>query len=240
MALRPIRGAAQAVTILLGAQIVLSVIEALALLNRIALLHRIQAGEVIDLGQADDADTALQAVTSVQSLTFIATVVVWCIWQHRAQRTAIELAGGGLTFTPGWAVGWWFIPIANLWKPFQAVRELWKASHGGDAWRTMVTWPVIGWWWASWIVSNLVTWAAIRGGGLGTGTGTSGPQITAEDVISSDRWELVSLPLGVVAAILAIMIVRSVGRAQDDAPRPAPAAMQPLPDPPLRPDLGAA
>jgi hypothetical protein len=235
MALRPIRAIAQAVTILLAAQIVLSVIEALALLNRIALLHRIQAGEAIDLGKAGDADTALQAVTSVESLVLIATVVVWCIWQHRAQRTAIELAGRGLTFTPGWAVGWWFIPIANLWKPFQAVRELWKASHGGDAWRTMATWPVLGWWWASWIVSNLLTWVAIRGVGLGTGTGT---QITAEDVISSDTWELVSLPLEVVAAILAIMIVRSVGQAQDDAPRQAPATMQPLPDPPPRPDLG--
>jgi hypothetical protein len=238
MTLRPIRSIAQAVTILLAAQIVLAVIEAITLLNRIDLLHRIQAGEVIGLDDGRNADSAVTAVTSIDSLVFIATVIVWCIWQHRAQRNAIDLTTGGLRFSPGWAVGWWFIPIANLWKPFQTVRELWKASHGGDAWRTMATWPVIGWWWAIWIASNIHVWFGTSGASLGFGTSTFGTPITAADVISRDTWEIVSLALEVPAAILAIMIVRSVGQAQDAAPRRAPATVQPLPDPPLRPDVG--
>ena len=32
------------------------------------------------------------------------------------------------SFTPGWSVGWFFVPIMNPWKPFQAMREIWQAS----------------------------------------------------------------------------------------------------------------
>jgi hypothetical protein len=34
-----------------------------------------------------------------------------------------------MKFTPGWSVGWFFVPIANLWKPYQALKELWVFNH---------------------------------------------------------------------------------------------------------------
>ena len=59
----------------------------------------------------------------------VVTGIVWLVWQHRSQSN-LRRQGCGLAFTPGWAVGWWLIPMANLWKPFQATRELHKASAG--------------------------------------------------------------------------------------------------------------
>jgi hypothetical protein len=62
-----------------------------------------------------------------------------------------------LRFTPGWAVGWWFVPFANLVKPFQTVRELWKASDpGAPDWWGSETLPVIGWWWGGYVVFNIL------------------------------------------------------------------------------------
>ena len=66
--------------------------------------------------------------------------IAWCVWQHRAHANLWAFARSGLRFTPGWAVGWWFVPIASLWKPFEAVRELWKASDPGSdplSWRSV-------------------------------------------------------------------------------------------------------
>lgn len=33
-----------------------------------------------------------------------------------------------MQFTPRWAIIWWFIPILNLWKPYQVTVEIIKSS----------------------------------------------------------------------------------------------------------------
>ena len=96
-------------------------------------------------------------------LLAIGSAISWCMWQHRAHRNLRPLARSGLEYTPAWAVGWWFIPVASLWKPYGAVRELWKASDPGSdslAWRSVPTWSAIGWWWAAWLASTVVLFIA--------------------------------------------------------------------------------
>ena len=156
-----------------------------------------------------------------RSRLFAVTGIVWCVWQHRAQRNAIELADGKLEFTPGWAVGWWFVPFANLVKPFQTVRELWKASHGGDNGRVVATWSVIGWWWGIWLGASV----------LGRFIARAGLLKSPSDVIRHDTWEIVANGVTIVAAILAIMIVRSVVALQERAV--APPVLGPLPPMPI-------
>ena len=38
------------------------------------------------------------------------------------------LGANDLSISPGWSAGWFFVPFANLVKPFVAVREIWNAS----------------------------------------------------------------------------------------------------------------
>ena len=242
--LRPIRGLGQVVVYLLIAQIVLAVAEAIAFAHRVDIVQQLQDGGPFDIGVARAADNGVAVTAGLDLLVFIATGVLWCIWQYRAQGNAIEITGDGLQFTPGWAVGWWFIPVANLFKPFQAVRELWKASHGGDAWRTLRTWPVIGWWWAVWILSLVYVWFGENGGGVSIGTAPTDAPATPADVISGDKKQILSLALDLIAAVLAIKIVRAVVHAQETAPprltaMPAPPFGGALPDPPHRPDIAA-
>lgn len=223
MSVRPIRGVATVVVVLLSAQIILMVAAAIALIYRMSLLRRLQSGGSVSQTQGEGADNAVVVVTTIWSFAFLATVVLWCVWQHRAQRSAGEITTGGLRFTPAWAVGWWFIPFANLVKPFQAVRELWKASHGGAAWNERATWHVIGWWWGLWIAGNIHLWFGPNEFGFGFGVGSAGGPTSLSGLISRDTWEIVSLLLRVVAAVLAIVIVRSIVRSQETAsalPRP--------------------
>ncbi len=83
-------------------------------------------------------------------VSWLVAGIVWLTWQHRAHRQLRQLGTQGLQFTPGWGVGWWFVPVANLWKPYQAIKELWVASdpekgasdsRGGRAW-TVLPWVV--------------------------------------------------------------------------------------------------
>ncbi len=100
-------------------------------------------------------------------VVFIGTSIVVLLWIHRANSNARALGATGMTFTPGWAVGWYFVPIAWWWKPYQAMRETWCASADPANWRRQRVPPILGWWWALWIVSFWVlvtaSWAVPRG-----------------------------------------------------------------------------
>jgi hypothetical protein len=139
----------------------------------------------------------------------------------------------GLAFTPGWAVGWWFVPFANLVKPFQSIRELWKASSADRAWPEIRTWPVIGWWWGSRAGAFLV--AALVG--LVAGVRSDDP-ISIESHIFLDQLGLALAVSSIASAILAILIVRSVVTRQKDLRIPVVEIATPPPRPD-RPRLGS-
>ena len=71
-----------------------------------------------------------------------------------------------MRFTPGWAVGWYFVPIAWFWKPYQAMAEIWRASRNPAEWRGEPVSPLLAGWWVLWIVpfwsGDIVEWAVGR------------------------------------------------------------------------------
>jgi hypothetical protein len=71
------------------------------------------------------------------------------VWMHNAYRNLPALGVGGLTWSPGWAAGAWFVPIANLFVPYLVARELWRGSSGGRRSFLALWWPT---WLASWVL----------------------------------------------------------------------------------------
>jgi len=65
---------------------------------------------------------SINAVQSILILVAIGAIVIGCMWQHRAASSARSL-GLPSTHSPGWGVGSWFVPIVNLWMPYQAIRD---------------------------------------------------------------------------------------------------------------------
>ncbi len=89
-------------------------------------------------------------------IAFLVSVVLVAMWIHRAHKRLQE-AGHALNFTPGWAVGWYFIPIANLVQPYNAMKELWNLSHGEDEEFKNEGNGRLGLWWGMWLVGNIVS-----------------------------------------------------------------------------------
>ena len=54
------------------------------------------------------------------------------------------------------------IPIANLWKPYQAMKEIWKTSSNPQAWNNQAVSWLLPWGWFFWIVSNFAGNASFR------------------------------------------------------------------------------
>jgi hypothetical protein len=68
------------------------------------------------------APHSFSAISSVLTLCSIAAIVVVCVWQFRA-ATAARALRLPATRSPGWGVAFWFIPVVNLWMPYQAIRD---------------------------------------------------------------------------------------------------------------------
>ena len=72
------------------------------------------------------------------------------MWVYRVNRNVRALGAEGLRYSPGWSVGWFFIPLWNLFMPYNVMKELWQAnsSSSNTEWRSAPVSPVLGAWWA--------------------------------------------------------------------------------------------
>lgn len=163
-------------------------------------MHDLAAAEVV------------QACTGVlQMLVYLTTAILFLVWLYRASSNLAPLGATSQTISPGWAVGWWFIPFMNLVRPYQAVREIWQLSEpprdaaatAPPAARRGAAW--LGWWWAGWLVSNI--------GGVIL-TRISMETESTDGMIAVTYASIAGHVVEIVAAILAIFVVRAIDARQ--------------------------
>jgi hypothetical protein len=122
--------------------------------------------EAAELSPLSAAATVI-VVTSV--LVLLVDMVLVAIWIHRAHANLRD-AGYDKQFTPGWAVGWFFVPFANLVMPFRAMRELWNLSHlQADSIDSPPS--ILTQWWGLWLVGNIGSNIGVRLSSHGISTG---------------------------------------------------------------------
>src|SRR4051812_29334192 len=171
---RTVRPRARAAVLLVGAASAVAFVAAvqqavrLVEVNRLAgtcAVARKSGCRVLDVGATVDAirglDARSNALLVVSGVLLAASAIAWLLWQHCAHRVLPERLGSpGLRFSPGRAVAWWFVPLANLGAPVVAMAELWRASGGGDApgspWQARPLAAVVRWWWGFWVASVVV------------------------------------------------------------------------------------
>ena len=67
-----------------------------------------------------------------------------------------------LNFSPGWSVGWYFIPLANLVMPYRSLKETFKASFNSEEWqnnKVPYDFPI---WWATLLISSWLGNVSLR------------------------------------------------------------------------------
>ena len=202
------------VTVFLLANVVIGLIAVASDYSQVRLISRTKEGQTISQAEAEANDSRQQAVGMAQLSAFLLTGILFLMWIHRAHGNLPALGARGLKFSPGMAVGWFFVPILNLFQPYQAVREIWKASDPDAdvdrlnvfARRSAPGSPIIGGWWVLWLVSTI-------GGRI---VSSLAPRARTADEFLAIGWLiLVSDALNVIAALLAIAVVRTINARQE-------------------------
>lgn len=150
----------------------------------------------------------------VYTLAFVSTAVLYCRFFHRAVRNMRILGADEMTTSPGWSWGWYFVPIANLWKPFKAAMNLWRSSHRFAGLSPAVP-SIMGWWWTAWLVTNIVSNISLR---LGIEAGAFSDEIENVDLFIETLWlDIVSNVTGAAAAVLLVLTAGRIASAQTKA-----------------------
>lgn len=141
-------------------------------------------------------------------LLSIGLVISVPVWFGRTVDNLPALAGGTPRRSPGQAISWWFVPIANLVMPFIMVREAWHRyatpTRNGRDW-TLIVW---------WLAYNVGFTLAVLSTGMVFG-GESNKYQTRDEIVRQVQSGLTLGVLGfgliVVAAILGFFIVNQIG-----------------------------
>ena len=59
--------------------------------------------------------------SAINLFCFFGLIITFLMWLHRASSNLASLGYINQRFSPGWAVGWWFIPFMNILRPFEPI-----------------------------------------------------------------------------------------------------------------------
>ena len=134
--------------------IALIFVEALALGSSLLqwdLLH----SEVITQEAAQANDAREKIIGFAFAGLYLVTGIVFLRWILVAHRTVRSLGAYDLSVSPGWAVGSFFIPILNWFRPYVAMKELWQASLNPQSPKHQPVPSLLPAWWTLWIVNMI-------------------------------------------------------------------------------------
>jgi hypothetical protein len=93
-------------------------------------------------------------VFSLAFVSYLAAAAVSLRWLYLANFNARALGATDLEGSPALAVGWFFIPLANLVMPYLTLRDTWRASVRPRDWQAVRAPVPVALWWTCWLIAG--------------------------------------------------------------------------------------
>ena len=119
-------GVSKIVIALLIIGALLNAVAAISSYREYELLVSANQGALITEEMANSNDARQGLIGIAQVVLIIITAVFFLTWVYRISWNGHYFSNSTQRHSPGWAVAYFFIPIVNLWRPYQA---LWDAHQ---------------------------------------------------------------------------------------------------------------
>jgi hypothetical protein len=177
-------------------------IACIALIDDVVELVQVQVGQMSP-DQVASNDPIQGVVGLLQSGLGIVTGITFLKWIYRAYKNIQGFGAEGLRYSPGWAVGFYFIPILCLIRPVQVMGEIWRASDDPRNWSQRPGSWVISSWWTLFLLYYAVTQVSL---GIAIQASTN-DQWTLAAVLAI-AGDFFSIPLSITALRLVTEVYR--------------------------------
>jgi hypothetical protein len=142
--------------------------------------------------------------TSLEVFAILGTGVLFIVWLYTVHRSS-RMDRRVMRHTSGWAIGGWFVPVLNLWRPFQMVSDVRRGATGdadaGVSFRQ-------GWWWGTWVAMSVAS-GVVSALYNRVAAAPAGPEYV-EALGDAASWERLSSGLSIVSALLAVLVVHEI------------------------------
>ncbi|MDR3287063.1 MAG: DUF4328 domain-containing protein [Prevotellaceae bacterium] len=159
--LRPNQQRANNAVILIWICLIAAIFSLISEYMQYNLISDFANGGNLSMEDAESNDSRQTLIGIIYFIANIIYIVTFIMWFRRAYYNLHQKAGHRLEYSEGWAAGAWFVPIVNLYRPYQIMKALYEETK-----RLFVQNDIkadynlsvnfIGWWWGLWIISNVV------------------------------------------------------------------------------------
>ena len=105
-------------------------------------------------------------IIQIYLITYIVSIITFLMWFKRAYFNLHQKVKN-LSYSVGWAVGSWFVPILNFFRPYQIMKELYQETkklllNKGLITEDSLSTKYIGLWWTLWIIGGIIARLAFK------------------------------------------------------------------------------
>ena len=181
---------------LLGGLAVATVLAMAADAYLVSVMDRARYGNAFS-SEVEGAEGLYWGAKLFQWVFFYSIPWFFLWWTRRATCNVRALGAVRPTFSPGAAIGWWFVPFAGMVQPLRVIRQAWRASapelgpDDSEGWREA---GVTGWlvvWWVCFLVTQAV-WVGF------------GASLDSETMTESDMMDVAGTVMVLDAVLLAV------------------------------------
>jgi len=209
----PAQRLAQLVLVCLAIETLVCMASIGSTLMQAELLGRMQAGAPYTEAEANFNDLRQGAIGTLTIIMALISAFLFLKYLGRTNHNARALGVNDLSATPGWTIGYYFVPILNFFKPYQILQEIWKASapETGD-WKLRAGSTLVGWYWGVRIVDLIANRVTSR---LGMQSDPEGAQLIPH--LLTITWISFGAEVcDLVLNVLSIFLVRNFQRRQEE------------------------
>lgn len=127
-----------------------------------SIVQKIESGDTGGVYELQRLQTQPDPLTFVIGLVGVLCIIAVSVWFYRAGQNIHMTGLRGMKFSPGWYVGWFYIPLVQVVMPYLTTRELWQANASinnpdeYNSWKNNKISILVNVWYFSFVIRLLV------------------------------------------------------------------------------------
>jgi len=206
--LRPNEQRAKNAIILIWIVMALEIVNLFSSYMQYDLLQNIANGNYVSDEATEANDTREAVVGIIYFIAYLISGITFIMWFRRAYFNLHQKVRS-LSFTEGWAAGCWFVPVLNLLRPYQIMKEIYVETKKlfttrGLSEKVDYSASYLGWWWTLWIISGFIGQIILRF--------ALNSDDTADNLITTTVAQMFLGILGIPLAFITVKVIKDYSK----------------------------
>ncbi|MDR0232193.1 MAG: DUF4328 domain-containing protein [Dysgonamonadaceae bacterium] len=208
--LRPNEQRAKNAILLIWIVLALEIVNLTSSYMQYDLLQTVANGGFTSDEAAEANDTREGLLGMIYLIAYLISAVTFIMWFRRAYFNLHQKVNT-LQFSEGWAAGSWFVPIVNLYRPYQIMKEIYVETkrlftRKGLSEKIDYSTSYLGWWWTLWIISAIIGQFVFRF--------SLKSADTIDNLIITTAAQMILSILGIPLALITIKIIKDYSKVE--------------------------